>query len=517
MMHGLVLKAALLLGVLPLLQAAHNQRGLTSRADALVASTQAEIHQRFRPQLSREASIYFPPDPQFANATQRWSRFTEGNNAIVVVPASTQDVATAVKMANQLRLPFLAVNGGHGTSSALKTIQRGVSINLCNFKQLQISQDGKSALIGGGANTQEVVNGLAAYGKVTATTNGGCTGMIGPALGGGFGRYMGYFGLVLDNIIDMTVVLANGDIKQVSATSNPDLYWGMKGAGMNFGIVTQANFKVYDFPTTHWVYAEFVYADAEHRLDAYFEAVNKINADSSQPKELGTLYSMYAIDPQYSSTDTQPIIRLQFSYAGTLEQAQPWLDIFMGLQPTSWWKNDSLLPTEIQPAAGQDIDSPICNRGTTWRLFPLGLKSYNVTANREVYHLFKQFVAEHPEFKGSVVQFENYALQGVRAVDAESTAYPHREDDILVSFAPVYSPSQTSDTIATDFANRARAMWHAGDAPGRNATAYLNYANGDEGVEAIYGYESWRLERLRGLKGKYDPSNRFRFYNPIVA
>lgn len=127
--------------------------------------------------------------------------------------------------------------------------------------------------------------------------------MIGPALGGGFGRYMGYFGLVLDNIIDMTVVLANGDIKQVSATSNPDLYWGMKGAGMNFGIVTQANFKIYDFPTTHWVYAEFVYADAEHRLDAYFEAVNKINADSSQPKELGTLYSMYAIDPQYSSTD----------------------------------------------------------------------------------------------------------------------------------------------------------------------------------------------------------------------
>ena len=74
--------------------------------------------------------------------------------------------------------------------------------------------------------------------------------MIGPALGGGFGRYMGYFGLVLDNIIDMTVVLANGDIKQVSATSNPDLYWGMKGAGMNFGIVTQANFKIYDFPTT---------------------------------------------------------------------------------------------------------------------------------------------------------------------------------------------------------------------------------------------------------------------------
>ncbi|KAL8714690.1 MAG: hypothetical protein Q9225_006538 [Loekoesia sp. 1 TL-2023] len=425
-----------------------------------------------------------------------------------------------VNLANRFGLPFLAVNGAHGSTSTLNTIQRGLSINLRALNRVQVSQDGGSALIGGGANTHEVIHALSACGKVTATTNGGCTGHIGPALGGGFGRYMGFFGLVLDNIIDMTVVLANGTVTHVSSTSNPDLYWAMKGAGHNFGIVTEANFEIYDHPASHWVYAEFTFADAEHQLEPLFEAMNNLSSNCSQPKELGTVYPIYAIDPQYSKTEASvsldpPIILLQFSYAGSLEQAQPWLDIFSNLHPATMWKKDSLLPTEIQVAASQDVDSAICEFGSTWRLFPVGLKYHNVTANRAVYNLYKQLINEHPEFSSSVVQFESYALEGMKAVDPASTAYAHRDDDILVSFAPVYAPSKVSDAIAFDFADRARQIWHAGDTPGRGITAYLNYANGDETTEALYGYESWRLERLRALKKQYDPYNKFRFYNPI--
>lgn len=114
---------------------------------------------------------------------------------------------------------------------------------------------------------------------------------------------MGYYGLILDNILDMTVVLANGDVQHTSPTSNSDLYWGMKGAGQNFGIVTEANFKIYDYPTSHWVYAEFTYADTEHQLGPVFEAINEINTNSSQPKELGCVYTIFGIDQQYSKTD----------------------------------------------------------------------------------------------------------------------------------------------------------------------------------------------------------------------
>ncbi|KAL8669581.1 MAG: hypothetical protein Q9168_005836 [Polycauliona sp. 1 TL-2023] len=463
--------------------------------------------QELRGQLSKQSSVYFPSSPQFGNLTDRWSDFSEGDIAVAVEPATTEDVAAIVKFANDCNFSFLAVGGGHGTTSALNTIRRGISINLHKLKKIQISPNGDSALLGGGVNTHEVINSLASNGKVTATTNGGCTSQLGPALGGGFGRYMGFFGLVLDNIIDMTVVLANGTIALVSSTSNPDLYWGMRGAGHNFGIVTEANFRIYDFPTPHWFYAEMTFAGQQ--LETLFEHINSLDL----PKELGAVYTVFAINPQFSSTD--PIMLVQISFAGTPEAAQPYFDYFNGLQPVATRRWNSLSPTEIQPAAGQDIDSSTCAHGSTWRLLPLGLKKYNVTANRQVYELFKQLVAEHPDFNRTVGQFESYALQGMKAVDPNSTAYANRGDDILVSLSPVYPPSALNDAIATEYGNKARAIWHAGDTPGRLASAYTNYANGDEPLEALYGYESWRLDRLRGLKQQYDPENKFRFYNPI--
>lgn len=114
---------------------------------------------------------------------------------------------------------------------------------------------------------------------------------------------MGYFGLILDNVIDMTVVLANGDIIHVSSTSHPDLYWGMRGAGQNLGIVTEAHFKIYDFPTPTWFYAEFDFPDADSQLEPLFTRINRITANSSQPKELGSLYVYSGINPRYSKTD----------------------------------------------------------------------------------------------------------------------------------------------------------------------------------------------------------------------
>ncbi|KAI4285447.1 MAG: hypothetical protein L6R38_000611 [Xanthoria sp. 2 TBL-2021] len=509
-MYSLMWKAAAMLGALSFHISVTASDLVLPGADAGQNSaeiTQGRFNRELRHQLSKNASIHFTSSPQFGNLTDRWSDFSQGDIAVVVEPATTRDVAAAVEFANRSGLSFLAVGGGHGSTSALNTIRRGLSINLHKLKQIQISSNGDSVLLGGGVNTHEVINALAAHGKVTATTNGGCTSQLGPALGGGFGRYMGFFGLVLDNIIDMTVILANGTIAQVSSTSNPDLYWGMKGAGHNFGIVTEANFKIYDFPTPRWFSSEFTFAGPQ--LETLFERIN----DMDQPKELGEVYTIFAINPQYSTTE--PVMLLHLDYAGTPDEARPWFDYFHDLHPVAMRKWESLSPTEIQPAASQDIDSDICAHGQTWRLFPLGLKKYNVTANRQVYDLFKQLVTEHPDFNRTVGQFENYAQQGVKAVDPASTAYANRDDDILVSFSPVYPPSAANDAIATEYGNKARGIWHVGDTPGRHVTAYLNYANGDESLEAVYGYESWRLERLRALKKRYDPENKFCFYNPI--
>lgn len=123
---------------------------------------------------------------------------------------------------------------------------------------------------------------------------------MGPGLGGGFGRYQGFFGLVTDNIIEMDVVIADGSMITVSASSNPDLYWGMRGAGHNFGIVTQFQYKIYDEPIADWFFVTLIFT--QDKLEAFFEALNVMGGNGTQPKEIVT-YTLYAMDPTISTTE----------------------------------------------------------------------------------------------------------------------------------------------------------------------------------------------------------------------
>lgn len=123
---------------------------------------------------------------------------------------------------------------------------------------------------------------------------------MGPGLGGGFGRYQGYFGLVLDNIISMNVVLADGSMVTVSASSNPDLYWGMRGAGHNFGIVTSFNYKIHDQPVVDWFVETMIFT--ADKLEAFFEKLNALGANGTQPVGLFT-YSLFAMSPEISKTE----------------------------------------------------------------------------------------------------------------------------------------------------------------------------------------------------------------------
>ena len=179
---------------------------------------------------------------------------------------------------------------------------------------MEISEDGQSASMGGGVFQDQFVNFLFGHGKVScswillfsdsvakplpASGACACTGIMGPALGGGLGRYEGFFGLALDNIIEMDVVLADGSIITVSEFSHPDLYWGMRGAGHNFGIVTRFNYRVHDIPYPDWYVVNFVFTgDKQEEL---FELVNTFAANGTQPAG-ASAYTLYASNPEISA------------------------------------------------------------------------------------------------------------------------------------------------------------------------------------------------------------------------
>lgn len=124
--------------------------------------------------------------------------------------------------------------------------------------------------------------------------------MLGPALGGGLGRYEGFYGLIADNIVSYNVVLADGSAITVSEDSHSDLYWGIRGAGHNFGIVTSFNIKIYKKTVESWYYATYIYT--QDKLEDLTEVVNKMMNNGSQPKELMN-YGVYTMVPQVDSKD----------------------------------------------------------------------------------------------------------------------------------------------------------------------------------------------------------------------
>lgn len=143
-----------------------------------------------------------------------------------------------------------------------------------------------------------------------------------------------------------------------------------------------------------------------------------------------------------------------------------------------------------------------------------GLRRWNTTALRRALDVFAGFP---PSLPRSAALLEGYATQAVRRVPAAETAYPERLNGLLVSPVMIAAgdDGRNGDLRAEmkGHADRFRAALVEGS--GDRLHAYVNYALGDEGLDAIYGYDRWRLAKLRGLKRIWDPKGRMDFYNPI--
>ncbi|KAL8646384.1 MAG: hypothetical protein Q9210_006173, partial [Variospora velana] len=510
MMYPAFVAAAFFLALArPVVSTTPTPAGLVTREFPPGAS---KIQADLGPELCKGASIYFPSSLEFGEYTERWSIAAEGDILVVVVPGCQRDVATAVsrfpnqqflqsltyakvKFANSFNLPFLAINRGHGTPSALGTIKHGVLIKMTSLDSIDIAADGNTATMGGGVYTDQALAKLAESNKVCGTE---------PHL---LDVYMGYAGLISDNIVEMDVVTANGSEIKVSATSNPDLYWGMRGAGHNFGIVTKFQYKIFDYPKGQDTYY-VTYFFTEDKLEAFFKQLNQLLNDGNMPKDINT-YALYLINPSISP---QPVILFQLYYFGTPDQALPYVQPFLNLDPVIASNATTAYKNLAHEATGTGVGDPLCAGGTTKAFYSAGLKRYNVAANRMVYEVFSDMVTRAPALNGSFVQFEGYALQGMEAVDEASSAYAHREDNHLVSFTTVYPPSPANDAAALEYGRQARRIWAEGETPPRELSVYTNYAFGDESVQQIYGYEPWRLRRLRALKEKWDPRDDLVFH-----
>lgn len=126
----------------------------------------------------------------------------------------------------------------------------------------------------------------------------------------------------------------------------------------------------------------------------------------------------------------QPIMEFFIHYVGTAEEAAPYLKPFQDLNPLYSSGKYYAYP-DVLDATGTGMNSPMCQDGHTNMQFPFGLLEHNITATRQIYDYYREITTSQPLYNQSIVVFEAYSLEGVKAVDSASTAFPHREDNIL--------------------------------------------------------------------------------------
>ncbi|KAH7304875.1 putative FAD-dependent oxygenase [Rhexocercosporidium sp. MPI-PUGE-AT-0058] len=471
-------------------------------------STNTKICTELSPRLSIGASIIFPENELFEKATQRWQKWQEPKFTVVVIVRTESDVQETVRFASNHDIPFLAFSGGHGAIDSLGSMDHGIQIRMTEMKSVSISPDGQSATIGGGILSKDLVDTLWASKKQTVTGCCECVSLIGPLLGGGHGFLQGYHGLVGDSMISARVVLANGSAVTASAESHPDLFWGLRGAGHNFGIVTEFIHKLYDVPPNDkWATKSYIFTG--DKVEKIFEASNALMGN--QPPGL-IAFSFFAWLP--SVDPTAPVVFSFILYHGSESELSEFSVLFDKIESSVPVNTKLVDYTELASLTGNGYDGLACGYGSVSLRFPIGAKKYDIKTQRAVYDKFAQVTTEIPALNGSVFLFEGYSTQGVKAVSEKSTAFPHRLDNLLIAPVMVYEPNKTLDPIAIQAGKDIRNMIYDGE--GRSEFhAYVNYAHGDESLQEMYGYEEWRVEKLRHLKSLYDSEGRFNFYAPI--
>ncbi len=170
--------------------------------------------------------------------------------ALVAQVAGTADVRTAVDFARDHGGLLLAVKCGGHSLSGKSSCDRGMQIDLSRFRDVRVDPVAQRARVTGGSLLGAVDHEAMAYDLVTPMGTVSHTGVGGLVTGGGFGRLARRFGLAVDNLVSVDVVSADGQFRRASAEENADLFWGVRGGGGNFGVVTSFEFRLHPMQRT---------------------------------------------------------------------------------------------------------------------------------------------------------------------------------------------------------------------------------------------------------------------------
>jgi len=405
-------------------------------------------------------------DAGYDEARTVWNAMVDRRPAVIAKCHSTEDVAAAVRYARTNDLELGVRCGGHNIAG-LAVPDGGLMIDLTPMNAVRVDPDRQLAWIQGGALLGELDRAAQEFGLATTAGNVSHTGVGGLTLGGGMGWLARQFGLACDNVASCQLVTATGEIVRASATENPDLFWGLRGGGGNFGIVTEFEFRLHHIGTRTLV-ADFTYPVEEGF--AVLRGWRDLNAVA--PRQA-----------TFTASIKGDGLSVGFVWVGDPAEATELLQTFRELGTVV---AESI--EEMSYLTLQSRDDSI--QGHRYRRYWKG-------------HYFKQLTddAIRALLRNPGVGASLQAYGGAIAdVPDGEAAFSHR--DTLFEFVTATrweDPADDADRIATIRGYAASLDQYAGG-------AYLNTLNGETIKRA---FPPAKLARLTELKTAYDPANVF--------
>ncbi|WP_020673385.1 FAD-binding oxidoreductase [Amycolatopsis nigrescens] len=426
-----------------------------------------------------DGQLLRPGDDGYDESRTVWNGMIDRRPRMIIRAASVDDVVTAVRTARELDLEIGVRCGGH-SGMGFAVPQDGLMIDLTPLTGVRVDPAGRRARIQGGALLGVLDRATQRYGLATTAGNVSHTGVGGLTLGGGMGWLARQYGLACDNVLSYTMVTADGEVVRASRTERPDLFWGLRGGGGNFGIVTEFEFRLHPIGTRTLV-AEYTFS-LDKAIPA-LKAWRDLNAEA--PRE-ATFTADIGRDDQAT---------LGFVLAGDPERAGRLLHDFQSLGRPTATNITEMSYTDLQRREDTVERHSLrrYSKGHYLRQFP-----------DAAIEAFVHRGASDGDFRPSV-GLQAYG-GAIADVPDEDSAFSHRATLFEFGTGTTWI-DPADDEIRTAAARRsAAAMAPFAQGVYVNALSDEDTAGAD-GVRRAYSPEN--LARLVVLKDSYDPHNVF--------
>ncbi|SEP15822.1 FAD/FMN-containing dehydrogenase [Halogranum amylolyticum] len=433
-----------------------------------------------------------PEDDGFEEAVRLWNGMIEKTPALVVQPTGTADVVTAIDFAREHDLSLSVKGGGHNIAGTA-LVDRGLTIDMSRLRGVLVDPEERTVTAQAGCLLGDVDRETQLHGLATPLGFISETGIAGLTLGGGLGYLTRRFGWTVDNLVEVEIVTADGAVRRVSREENEDLFWAIRGAGSNLGVVTSFTYRLHEVGPT--VYGGLIAWPAE-RADEILEVYRELTA--KVPRELTVFLHLLRAPPAPfvpEEAHGKRICAMAVCYSGDRNDTREVLAPIRAL--------DDPVVDLLQEQPYTQVQSYLDATE------PKGMHYYWKTEfaaelSADLLSTMRNLAAECP-IPGAQIGFLHIG-GALNEFDQDDGAVGNRDARFAYGVIAQWEPD---DPNAEEFQQWVRDAWTQFRlfSTGGN---YVNFQTADEGDDRVRGMYGDNFDRLVQIKTEYDPDNLFR-------